>query len=87
MQRSILSALLPRLPLGVREFATASADYSIAMKKAAEITGAAESAMGPKEGGFTAGVPLDTFTRKVRGRGAAFCLRTFPRLAPTGQHL
>ncbi|KAG2454800.1 hypothetical protein HYH02_000633 [Chlamydomonas schloesseri] len=36
------------------------------MKKAAEIVAPAESSIGPKEGGFTAGVPLDTFTRKAR---------------------
>jgi NADH dehydrogenase (ubiquinone) Fe-S protein 4 len=65
MQR-VVKALLPRMPFGSAGYATAAADYSIAMKKAAELITPAEVAIQPKEAGFTTGVPLSTFTRKVR---------------------
>ncbi len=46
-------------------YATASTDYAIAMKQAGEITAATTSTIMPAEAGYTTGVPLETFNRKV----------------------
>ncbi|PNH10704.1 NADH dehydrogenase [ubiquinone] iron-sulfur protein 4, mitochondrial [Tetrabaena socialis] len=62
MQRLFsLSALLPRWG---RSFSSASTDYAVALKKAAELD--TENGLLPKEAGFTAGIPMGTFTRKAR---------------------
>ncbi|GFR42125.1 hypothetical protein Agub_g2968 [Astrephomene gubernaculifera] len=63
MQRRVVSALLPRCTAG---YATASNDYSIALKTAAELVTPSETSVQAKEGGYTAGVPLNTFSRKAR---------------------
>ncbi|KAG2495336.1 hypothetical protein HYH03_006606 [Edaphochlamys debaryana] len=66
MQRRIAQALLPRLPLGAMSYATAPNDYSVVMKKAAELVTVEEASMSAKEAGYTSGAPLDTFARPAR---------------------
>lgn len=46
-------------------YATASTDYAIAIKQAGEITNATTSSISSAEAGYTTGVPLETFNRKV----------------------
>ncbi|KXZ44733.1 hypothetical protein GPECTOR_63g58 [Gonium pectorale] len=66
MQRYVLSSLLPRLPFGAAGFATVATDYGVALKKSAELVTPSESTIQPKEGGYTTGVPMSTFTRQAR---------------------
>ncbi|GIL65020.1 hypothetical protein Vafri_18869 [Volvox africanus] len=65
MQR-IVSALLPRVPIGSASFATVASDYGIAIKKSAELVSPAEASIQAKEAGFTAGIPMTTYSRKAR---------------------
>lgn len=61
--------------------ASAGEDYSLAMAKAAEVaTECASAPLPPGEGGVTFGVPLETFKRKVRARGAARAAAAPPSL-------
>lgn len=68
MLRRAVSSLLRFEQQGLSSaaaFSSQAADYSLVLKTAAEV-GTASNAIPDKEVGYSAGVPLDTYTRKVR---------------------